>query len=69
MPILEFKGSIQHVQKGNPTLVTQEFKVLLRLHHFQKDKHSRKEKRKWSIVSTSKQRSALILSANEFHKF
>ena len=46
MPILEFKGSIQHVQKGHPTLVTQGFKVLLRLHHFQKDKHSRKEKHK-----------------------
>ena len=51
MPILEFKGSIQHVQKGNPTLVTQGFKVLLRLHHFQKDKHSRKEKHKWSTVN------------------
>lgn len=22
-PILEFKGSVQHVQKGHPTLVTQ----------------------------------------------
>ena len=57
MPILEFKGSIQHVQKGHPTLVTQGFKVLLRLHHFQKDKH-RKEKHKQSIVNSFQKNTA-----------